>query len=106
MGLCGFRIAEDGVWDPDQPHHVAVQSENFHCAIESKATICPGLSKKYVNLVFLKQSRRRGKAVLLINVLYNLFSLSNILCSLHVDIFTSPVLFLIETASTWQALSE
>lgn len=61
VSLCGLRIAEDGVWNPYQPHHVAVQSEYFHCAVESKATIGPGLSKKYINLVFLKESDRTGR---------------------------------------------
>lgn len=61
MSLCRLRIAEDGVWNPYQPHHVAVQSEYFHCAVESKATIGPGLSKKYVNLVFLKENDRTGR---------------------------------------------
>jgi hypothetical protein len=74
VSLCCFRVAEDCVWDPYQAHHVAVQSKNFHCAVESKATVCPGLSKKYINLVFLKQSKKQKKdnGILLVNFLWNL----------------------------------
>lgn len=57
MSLRGLGVSEDGVWDPYQANHVAVQSEDFHGAVESKAAVCPGLSKKDINLVFLKQRK-------------------------------------------------
>lgn len=74
MSLCRFGIAEDRIWNPYQPHHVAVQSKYFHCAVEPTATVRPGLSKKDVNLVFLKQSKRRGETFLLVDFLHALFS--------------------------------
>lgn len=63
VGLGGFGIAEDRVRDPYEPHHVAVQGEDFHRAVEPEAAVRPGLSKEYVDLVFLQHSDRRGPGV-------------------------------------------
>ena len=63
MRLGGLGIAEDGVRDPYQSHHVAVQSEDFHRAVEPEAAVRPGLSEEYIDLVFLQHSDRRGRGV-------------------------------------------
>ena len=59
MGVGLLGVAKEGVGDPDLSHHVAVQAENLHSAVESQATVIPGLSEEDVNGVFLSGGRRR-----------------------------------------------
>lgn len=51
VGLLG--IAEEGVWDPDLPDHVAVETQDLHGAVELQAPVVPGLSEEDVDGVFL-----------------------------------------------------
>lgn len=53
MSVCVLRISEDGVRYPDKSHHVAVQSQYFHRAVISEATVRPRLGKNDVDLIFL-----------------------------------------------------
>lgn len=34
VGVGFLGIAKESVWDPDLPHHVAVQTQHLHCAVE------------------------------------------------------------------------
>lgn len=62
MGVCGLGVSEDGVRQPNESNHVAVQGQYFHCAVISEAAVCPRLGEDDVNLVLLStKKKRRGK---------------------------------------------
>lgn len=65
VGLLG--IAKESVWDPDLPHHVAVQTQDLHRAVEFQAPVVPGLSEKDVNGVFLGAGKDKKKGTVLCN---------------------------------------
>lgn len=55
VGLPG--VSEEGVRDPDFAHHVAVQHEHFHGAVELEAAVIPRLGKEDVDGVFLQTTQ-------------------------------------------------
>lgn len=57
VGISLLRVAEESVRDPDLPHHVAVETQNLHRAVEFQPPVVPGLSKKDVDGVFLMEDR-------------------------------------------------
>lgn len=56
VGVCVLGVPKDGVRQPDEPHHVAVERQDLHGAVVSESAVGPGLSKDDVDLVLLKQS--------------------------------------------------
>lgn len=57
MGVGSLGIPEDGVRQPNQSHHVAVQSQFLHRAVVSEAAVGPRLSEDDVDLVLLKEKK-------------------------------------------------
>lgn len=53
MGIGLLGVPEEGVRDPDFSHHVAVETQDLHGAVELQASVIPGLSEEDVNGVFL-----------------------------------------------------
>lgn len=54
MRVGGLRVPEDGVGQPDHPHHVAVERQFLHGAVVSEAAVRPRLGEDDVNLVLLR----------------------------------------------------
>lgn len=59
MGVGSLGIPEDGVRQPNQSHHVAVQSQFLHRAVVSEAAVRPRLGEDDVDLVFLKEENHQ-----------------------------------------------
>lgn len=57
VGLLG--IAEERVWDPDLPDHVAVETQDLHGAVELQAPVVPGLSEEDVDGVLLSAGEKQ-----------------------------------------------
>lgn len=53
MGVSLLGVPEESVRNPDLSHHVAVETQDLHCAVELQASVIPGLSEEDVNGVFL-----------------------------------------------------
>lgn len=60
VGVRLSRIPEEGVRNPDLSHHVTVEHQDFHGAVELKATVIPRLGKEDVYGVLLKQDGHMG----------------------------------------------
>lgn len=52
VGLLG--VAEEGVGDPDLSHHVAVEPQNLHGAVELESPVVPSLGEEDVDGVLLQ----------------------------------------------------
>ena len=59
MGVSVLGVPEDGVGEPDESHHVAVQGQDIHGAVVAQPAVCPRLGKDDVDLVFLKQKQTK-----------------------------------------------
>lgn len=58
VGLLG--VAEEGVRDPDLAHHVAVETQDLHGAVELQSPVIPRLGKKDVDGVLLRRNKNTG----------------------------------------------
>lgn len=58
MGISLLRVAEESVRDPDLSNHVAVETQNLHCAVEFQSSVVPGLGEKDVDGVFLVTDKK------------------------------------------------
>ena len=56
VGLAG--VAEEGVRDPDLAHHVAVEHQQLHGAVELQTAVVPRLSEEDVDGVLLVKIKR------------------------------------------------
>lgn len=59
VGICSLGVSEDGIWQPNESDHIAVQSQLFHGAVVSEAAVCPRLGEDDIDLVFLKETHQR-----------------------------------------------
>lgn len=57
MGVGLLGIAKECIWDPDLPHHVAVETQDLHGAVEFQAPVVPRLSEEDVDGVFLSAGK-------------------------------------------------
>ena len=55
VGFSVLRVPEDGVWQPDEAHHVAVQRQDLHGAVVAQPAVCPRLGEDDVYLVLLEE---------------------------------------------------
>lgn len=53
MSVSLFGVPEESVWNPDFPHHIAIQPENFNGTVKFQTSVIPGLGKKNINCIFL-----------------------------------------------------
>lgn len=58
IGLLG--VAKEGVRDPDLAHHVAVETQDLHGAVELQSPVIPRLGKKDVDGVLLRRNKNTG----------------------------------------------
>lgn len=57
MSVCLLRVAEKRVRDPDFSHHVAVETQNLHGAVELQPPVIPRLGEEDVNRVLLRNQK-------------------------------------------------